>query len=321
MVAVQTIGNGRSSPALAFSAGRHEGWEVWSLRGLRPTPEEDWHRLREFLALDQSDYEAMLYTVEPLLQRAHELVISTYEHLLRNPETAAVLGWETGADPKQMAEQRRSFNVWLARLLGLDLSDDFARYLFRAGQQHAAHGPRQIDVPGVFVAGTISLVHEAFARFLTDAMPTDPVVPSALAAWNKVLTMHLHIMLAGDRSARDVDSGDFPVEVRLFGQVRIAAQRQALQVWVRQGACAGDVLRKFFNYYPHLRDMLFEAGWEEREATKPTGTPWLELERVYTIKTRPSWRALLNGRNLSHIGGPGGPVSPGDVISLFSPGR
>ena len=77
-------------------------------------------------------------------------MVETYDYLLRHHETAVVLGWERGADQQHLSERRRFFSVWLARVIGLDLSDDLARYLFRAGQYHAGHGPRQTHVPPVF---------------------------------------------------------------------------------------------------------------------------------------------------------------------------
>jgi hypothetical protein len=79
-----------------------------------------------------------------------------------------------------------TLNTWLARTLGQDLSDDFARYLFRAGQLHAAHGPRRVHVPEIYVTGAISLVNATFARFLAEEMPGAAIVPAALAGWNKL---------------------------------------------------------------------------------------------------------------------------------------
>ena len=117
----------------------------WELRHLHPTPAEEWDRLRGFLALGPADIQAMLTTVEPLFRRGHELVVDNYAYLQQNPETAAILGWESGADPQHLAERRRFFTVWLARTLGMDFSHDFAGYLFRAGQIHAGHGPRHIN--------------------------------------------------------------------------------------------------------------------------------------------------------------------------------
>jgi hypothetical protein len=67
-------------------------------------------------------------------------VADTYAYLARVPETAAILGWEDHIDPVFLKERRRFFTIWLARTLGLDTSDEFACYLFRAGTFHAGHG-------------------------------------------------------------------------------------------------------------------------------------------------------------------------------------
>ena len=196
------------------TAKNPEGWEIAKLT---PSPGEEWQRMREFLGLGRAEIEAMLETIEVLFRRGHELVVGTYDYLLQDTETAAILGWEKGADPAHLAERRRFFTVWLARTLGLDFSNDFAQYLFRAGQLHAAHGPRKTHVPEMYVTGSISLVNAGFARFLSEEMPGHPAVPTALAGWNKVLSLHLNMMQMGYHSALALDSGDFAVKVLLFG--------------------------------------------------------------------------------------------------------
>lgn len=190
---------------------------AWVLTGLQPAPEEAWERLRGFSGPTAADRQAMLQTVEILFRRGPELVAENYDYLLHNQETAAILGWEKGADEAHLAERRRFFTVWLARTLSLDLGNDFAGYLFRAGQIHAGHGPRRIHVPEVYVTGAISLVNSAFARFLQQELPNDPVVPAALAGWNKYLAMHLHMMLSGYRTAVELDRGDFMVPIHFLG--------------------------------------------------------------------------------------------------------
>ncbi len=291
----------------------------WEINGLKPTPAEEWRRLRDFVGLGPADISAMLETVEPLFRRGHELVVANYDYLLKHHDTAVILGWEKGADPEHLAERRRFFTVWLARTLGLDFSENFAGYLFRAGQLHAGHGPRQTHVPEIYVTGAISLVQATFARFLTEEMPGAAIVPAALAGWNKFLTMHLHLMLLGYQSARELDGGDFPVKVSLFGRMRTVTGCQQISLGLPAGASMAIALQKFFNYFPQARGEVFDPAWLGGERDDSTGTPWFVAERLYRIK--PMWRVLLNGRDLSYIGGPEVTVSPGDEIGVFPPGR
>ena len=199
---------------------------AWAISDLDPAPEAEWRRMIDFLGIDENDRAAMLATIEPLFRRGHELVAGTYDYLLQNEETAAILGWESGADPAHLAERRRFFTVWLARLLGMDFSEDLAYYLFHAGKLHAAHGPRAAHVPPVYVNGSISMVNATFARFLMEEMPGDPIVPAALAGWNKALSLHLHLMLLGYHAAQALDAGDFPLEaVQTMNNVALEVER------------------------------------------------------------------------------------------------
>jgi len=290
-----------------------------TLNNLEPTPEEEWQRMYKFVNLEQTDIDAMLETVEPLFKRGHELVVGNYDYLLKNHDTAVILGWERGADEKHLSERRRFMTVWLARTLGLDFSDDFARYLFRAGQIHAGHGPRQIHVPDIYITGAISLVNATFARFLSEEMPNETIVPTALAGWNKMLSMHLHMMIHGYYIARALDHGDFPVNISLFGKMRNLTGHKTFQVHLPIGASIETLLQKFFNYFPHARQDVFDINWLGGERLDTTGTPWFTTERIYRVK--PMWRVLLNGRNVDYIGGLSISVSPNDHVSIFPPGR
>ncbi len=305
------------NPFEAFS--RFDAPPPWHLNSLAAPPEDEWRRMRAFLGLSHQEIQAMLATVEALFKRGHELVVGNYDYLLQNPDTAAILGWEQGADPKHLSERRRFFTVWLARMLGMDFSDDLARYLFRAGQYHAGHGPRQIHVPPIYITGAASLVNATFARFLSEEMAGDPVVPTALAGWNKVMTMHLHMMQLGYQVALDLQTGEVAVPVNLFGKMRTLTGRHALTIHLREGAAMSSALRKFFNYFPATRQDVFDLAWADGERADATGTPWFEARPVYRVK--PMWRVLLNGKDLSFIGGPDVPVHTGDEISVFPPGR
>lgn len=291
----------------------------WSLDGLDPTPEEEWQRVLAFTAITDDERHAMLNTVETLLQRGHELVVDTYNYLLRHHETAVILGWERGADPQHLAERRRFFAVWLARVIGLDLSDDLARYLFRSGQYHAGHGPRRTHVPPVYVTGSFSLVHAAFARYITEADVARDTATVALSGWNKLLTAHLHLLQLGYQTALTLDSGDFTAHVALFGKLRTVTGRQALTVGLHDGAQLQHALRKVLNYLPAARPEVFDTRWQAAERIDHTGTPWFTPEHILTIK--PMWRVLVNGKDVSYAAGPATPIIAGDAIHVFPPGR
>ena len=291
----------------------------WSVGKLDPLPEEEWQRMRTFLGLSPADVEAMLATVEPLFRRGHELVVGTYDYLLSNSETAAILGWEGGADAAHLSERRRFFTVWLARLLGMDFSSELAHYLFRAGKVHAAHGPRQTHVPPIYVTGSISLVNATFARFLMEEMPGNPIVPAALAGWNKVLTLHLHLMQMGYSAAMAVDTGAFAVEFSMFGRMRTLTGTTRKSIHVSDRADVGSAMRKFMNYFPAARADVLELEWQPGEQVDAHGTPWFTAVRSWMVK--PMWRVLLNGKDVSWLGGATVPLTRGDEIHIFPPGR
>jgi molybdopterin converting factor small subunit len=292
---------------------------TWFLAGLNPTPEEEWQRLRRFIGIQHFELEAMLATVEALFRRGYELVVSTYDYLQEHDETAAILGWEAGADPEHLAERRRFFTVWLARTLGLDFSDDFAHYLFAAGRKHAGHGKRQVHVPAAYVTGSISLVLSSFARILQEERPGNRQLPAALSGWNKVLALHLHMMLLGYEAARSWDQGDFDVSILSFGRVRNLIGRSEMRLRLGHGQQMSHLLRKVFNYFPEIRPEVFDVVWDSHDRLDEKGRTWLDLVPKYC--SRRGWRVLLNGRNFVYAGGLEKEVQPNDEISIFPPGR
>lgn len=291
----------------------------WQITGLDPLPEEEWQRMLTFLNLTRAERNAMLDTVEVLFRRGHELVVGTYDILLHHPDTAAILGWEQGADPVHLSERRRFFTIWLARLLALDMSSELAEYLFRAGKLHAGHGPRHTHVPALYITGSISLVNATFARFLQEEMPSNPIVPVALAGWNKLLTAHLHLMQMGYQAGVALDSGDFQVKVAIFGKMRDLMGTLAVSLHLPYGAPMAQPLRKLFNYFPTARTEVFDLAWQASEQVDHLGTPWFIPQKAYQIK--PMWRVLLNGRDISYLDGIATLVHERDEIQIFPPGR
>jgi len=187
-----------------------EATESLEIHGLTPEPAAEWQRLLAFVGLGAADKRAMSRTVEVLMSRATEMVIGVYDYLQSVPATAAVLGWENGADPHHLEERRRFFTIWLSRVLGLDTSDEFAAHLFRAGKYHAAHGPRHIHVPPAYVTMSIGMMGAAFARIMGEAGLPGDVIGPAMAGWNKYLAVQLHLMDMGYRAAIEFGGGESP---------------------------------------------------------------------------------------------------------------
>ncbi len=287
------------------------------LHNLAPEPAEEWQRLLSFIGLNAQDKLAMSRTVEVLMRRAPELVVDTYNYLLSVPETAAILGWESGADEKHLEERRRFFMVWLARVIGMDTSDEFAYYLFRAGKFHAGHGPRQIHTPTAYITTSIGLVGATFARFMLEANIAGDVAAPALAGWQKYLSVQLQMMYLGYELARDYDDGDVAVPISLFGRMRSMVGQAQVTVHVNDGESVEAVLRKFFNYHPHARTFALERVWHSHEKRDSN---WVELNPSYVPRPR-GWRILLNGRNVTYGGGLDMPVHQEDTLSIFPPGR
>jgi molybdopterin converting factor small subunit len=286
------------------------------LTDLLPEPGEEWRRLLRFVALDGADKQAMAASAEPLLRRAHELVVATYDYLSKVPETAAILGWEDGIDEDHLEERRRFFTVWLTRTLGMDTSDEFASYLYRAGKLHAGHGPRQIHTPSAYVTASIGLVLASFARYMAEAGLAAGIIAGALAGWNKYLLVQLHLMLLGYQAARELEAGAFPVKVALFARLRELVGAPETSVWIPEGSVMVGVLRKFFNYYPAIRSDALGRRWQSEDERDSL---WMEVVPAYTLKK--GWRILLNGRNIEYSGGLAQPLVPGDSVSIFPPGR
>lgn len=287
------------------------------IRNLIPEPGDEWSRMLKFVGLTQEDKLAMSRTVETLMRRAPDMVVDTYNYLQSVPETVSILGWESGFDESHLEERRRFFTIWLARVLGLDTSAEFAYYLFRAGKLHAGHGPRQIHVPAAYITTSIGMMGAAFAHFMFEAQLPGEVIAPAMAGWNKYLSVQLHMMDSGYRVAREFQTGDFSISFDLYGRLRQLAGWRTINASASEGDTLEDLLRKFFNYAPQLRSAALKPVWHSFEKEDST---WVEIYQTY-VPAPGGWRFLLNGRNAGFDEGFGKKVTPQDVISIFPPGR
>ncbi|MFO3796857.1 MAG: protoglobin domain-containing protein [Anaerolineales bacterium] len=291
--------------------------EGLQLEQLLPSPEERWRHMLRFVGWGEASRQAAARSIEILFRHGHELVVNTYDYLRSVPETAAILGWEENVDESHLEERRRFFTLWLARTLGLDTSDEFAHYLFRAGKYHAGHGPRHIHTPAQYVIASIGLVQASFHHFMAEAGMDARSLAEASAAWSKYLSVQLDMMLLGYQVAKEVEQGDFPVHVQVFGRLRPLIGRDDFQVYVGRSNTVAEALRKFFNYFPQARQEALQPIWRSQEKKDSL---WVEVYPSYI--PRPAWRVLLNGRDLAYAGGfHQNTLKESDVLALFPPGR
>jgi molybdopterin converting factor small subunit len=304
-------------PQLVFLQTNQERISAsFELRNLAPTPAEEWQRTLAFLGLSMVEKAAMARSVEALMGRAVELVVDTYDYLQKFPATAAILGWEESVDVEHLEERRRFFTIWLARTLGMDTSEEFAHYLFRAGKFHAGHGPRQIHTPPTYVTASIGHVLAYFGRVLGESALNARQMAAAMAGWSKYLSAQLNLMLFGYHIAREFESGDLSIRLKLFGTVRPIVGKSEVIVRFHPADTVARVLGKFFNYYPEARAQALEKTWDTEEKSH---SEWLEVVSVYLF--RKGWRILLNGRDLTYESGFDHPLTPQDEIAIFPPGR
>lgn len=286
------------------------------ITGLSPDPVESWRNTLRFVGLNHGDKAAMAASVEPLLKNSADLVIHTYEYLRSFPETAAILGWESGVDEEHLEERRRFFSIWLARTIAVDTSDEFAYYLFRAGKYHAGHGPRRIHTPPVYVTSSIGLMLAAFSRYLGEAGLSADLIANAMAGWSKYLTVQLNQMHAGYQCAIEFERGEIPVRLSVYGRMRSVLEGKEFTLHADKGEKVVDLLRKFFNYFPQARAETLERTWRSEEKEDSL---WVEVKPVY--RPLPGWRILLNGRDLVFEGGFQKVVHKDDEMAIFPPGR
>jgi molybdopterin converting factor small subunit len=290
------------------------------LSGLAPDPMQMWKRLHAFLGLDEAEVRMMRRTSETLLRDAADFVVGAYDYLASFDETASVLSWEKKMNEEHLQERRQFFATWMARAIGVDLSDEFAEYLFMAGKYHAAHGPRQIHTPEQWEMVAVAIVQAHFADRIILAGHKPEVASAAIGGWNKYLMLQAYQMQAGYRVAVVLDAGTDTVEIKLFGRLQEIGGREQQTVRINQGAILADTLRKFFDYHPALRQEFFDLSWRSPEGDGDA--TWMtDLEQVYVPKQGPHWRILHNGRDVSYQSGFDAPLSGGDVISFFPPGR
>jgi hypothetical protein len=155
--------------------------------------------LMEFVDLGEADVAAIRRTAPVVLAREAAFTDALYEHFLKFPVTAQFfLGEDGEPDAARLARRKHSLARWLRETASVATTQEFSYYLLAVGLSHShrTHGPGGA-VPAHFVVGAMSLAQTALARLFRLELGDPQAAFDASLAWNKLLLVHLAVLLLG----------------------------------------------------------------------------------------------------------------------------
>jgi hypothetical protein len=155
--------------------------------------------LMEFVELGDADVALIRRSAPVVLKHEHTLTEALYDHFLKFPATARFFLKEDGTPDTQRLERRKhSLGRWLRETAEVSMRHDFVYYLLSVSLSHShrEYGPGG-KVPPQFMVGAISLVQTVLARIFQEEMDDVQQAFDAALAWNKLLMVHLNVLLLG----------------------------------------------------------------------------------------------------------------------------
>jgi hypothetical protein len=152
-----------------------------------------------FVELADADVAVIRRTAPVLLKHEGTITEAIYEHFLKFPATARFFLLEDGTPDRQRLERRKhSLGRWLRDTAEASMTRDFVYYLLAVSlsHSHCTFGPGG-KVPPHFLVGAMSLVQTAFARLFEAELDDHHQAFEAALAWNKLLLVHLNVLLLG----------------------------------------------------------------------------------------------------------------------------
>ena len=154
--------------------------------------------MMEFVGLGEPDVAVIRGSAPAVLRHADELTAALYEHFLRFPRSARFFLRDDGsADLERIERRKHSLTRWLRETAEVATGQEFSYYLLAVAISHSnrARGPGGV-VPPHLMIGAMSLAQSALAGvFAADLSPAE--ARAASLAWNKLLMVHLSVLLLG----------------------------------------------------------------------------------------------------------------------------
>jgi hypothetical protein len=155
--------------------------------------------LAEFVGLSETDAAVIRASAPAVLKHEAALTSALYEHFLRFPATARFfLGPDGAPDRTRIDRRKHSLARWLRETAQAALTHDFAYYLLSIGlaHSHRDYGPGG-KIPPQFMVAAMSLTQTALAGIFRDELGDPEKALEAAVAWNKLLLLHLNVLLIG----------------------------------------------------------------------------------------------------------------------------
>lgn len=152
-----------------------------------------------FVGLGEEDAALIRTTAPIVLARGEALTTALYDHFLKFPASARFFLREDGSPDRERIERRKhSLTRWLTEIARVVLGEGVPYYLLGVALSHShrEYGPGG-KIPAQLMVGAMSLTQSALAGVLEAELADSREALHAAAAWNKLLLVHLNILLLG----------------------------------------------------------------------------------------------------------------------------
>jgi hypothetical protein len=154
--------------------------------------------MMEFVDLGDADVAAIRRSAPLVLRHADWLTTALYEHFLEFPRSAQFFLRDDGSvDAERLERRKHSLARWLRETAEVAMTSEFSYYLLAVGLSHSnrPRGPGG-TIPPHLMIGAMSLAQSALAGvFVAELAPDEATAASV--AWNKLLLVHLSVLLLG----------------------------------------------------------------------------------------------------------------------------
>jgi len=154
--------------------------------------------MMEFVGLGEPDVAAIKSSAPAVLRHADELTAALYDHFLKFARSARFFLREDGSvDTERIERRKHSLTRWLRETAEVAATQEFSYYLLAVAISHSnrARGPGG-TIPPHLMIGAMSLAQSALAGVFASDLSGDEATAASLA-WNKLLQVHLSVLLLG----------------------------------------------------------------------------------------------------------------------------